>query len=64
MVALYKDPEGKDVFRTSAHTTSDNQGQGIVLGEEFDITAAKATIDSLRKRIVELETISSTDPVS
>lgn len=56
MVTLYQDPDGKTVFPTSTQAQGDNSDtRAADSGDESDLTAAKATIDSLRKRVSQLE---------
>ncbi len=52
MVRLYTDPEGEGIFPSTQkkHTTSNED-------RELETTSAKVTIDALKKRAQELESI-------
>ncbi len=55
MVALYKDPEGKDIF--SAQEKHDSQSlQMQSAREDRKQSGANTTVETLRMRITELET--------
>ncbi len=57
MIGLYRDPEGKTIF--SAHeqhsTPTNNPSQTAVGNQGEELALANRTIDTLRKRVTELE---------
>ena len=60
MVALYRDPEGKDVFRNAESSQSSNLASKLTTPSNRQMQVLGHTdyepVESLRKRVKELET--------
>ena len=63
MIALYKDPQGKQVFDKYKTPTFRSQQQNVQKLEQTEIDSTTMTIDSLKKRIHELENIIAVNQV-
>ena len=60
MVALYSDPQGDSIFdRSAAATISTTHSNNNVLNMSDDSVDKDETLESLRRRITELESASS-----
>ena len=63
MVAIYRDPQGDSIFdRSAAATTSTTYSKNNVVNSD-DSVDKDETLESLRRRITELESASSQSKV-